>query len=96
MPTYTTHGTTTDAAKAALHREKQLLGVRVKAGSRVVIKVRQAELKSWIGEMIWFVLENGEIKSFRGIWCLPPRVDRSEKVEDSTFTVQMKNIGMSK
>ena len=50
MPTYMTHGAMTDATKAALHREKQLLDMRVKAGSRVVIKVRQAELKSWIGE----------------------------------------------
>ena len=58
MPTYMTQGAMMDAAKAALNREKQLLDMRVSAGSRVVIKVRQAELKSWIGERNWFVLEH--------------------------------------
>ena len=96
MPTYMTQGAMMDAAKAALNREKQLLDMRVSAGSRVVIKVRQAELKSWIGERNWFVLENEEAKSFRGIWCLPPRADRPEKVKDSTFTIQIKGIGMNK
>ena len=43
MPTYMTEGAMMEAAKAALNREKQLLEMRVKAGSRVVIKVRQAE-----------------------------------------------------
>ena len=85
-----------EAAKAALNREEQLLDMRVKAGSRVVIKVRQAELKSWLGERNWFVLENEEAKSFRGIWCLPPRAGRPEKVKDSTFTIQIKGIGMNK
>ena len=93
MPTYMTQGAMMEAAKAALNREKQLPDMRVAAGSRVVIKVRQAELKSWIGERKWFVLENEEAKSFRGIWCLPPRVDRPEKVKDSTFTIQIKGIG---
>ena len=96
MPTYMTQGAMMEAAKAALNREKQLLDMRVAAGSRVVIKVRQAELKSWIGERNWFVLENEEAKSFRGIWCLPPRADRPEKVKDSTFTIQIKGIGMNK
>ena len=96
MPTYMTQGAMMDAAKAALNREKQLLDMRVAAGSRVVIKVHQAELKSWIGERNWFVLENEEAKSFRGIWCLPPRADRPEKVKDSTFTIQIKGIGMNK
>ena len=96
MPTYMTQGAMTDAAKAALNREKQLLDMRVAAGSRVVIKVRQAELKSWLGERNWFVLENEEAKSFRGIWCLPPRADRPEKVTDFTFPIQIKGIGMNK
>ena len=60
MPTYMTHGAMPDVAEIALHREKQLLDMRVKAGSRVAIKVRQAELTSWIGERNWFVLENEE------------------------------------
>jgi hypothetical protein len=88
MPTYMTQGAMMDAAKAALNREKQLLDVRVSAGSRVVIKVRQAELKSWIGERNWFVLENEEAKSFRGIWCLPPRADRPEKVKDDSLMIE--------
>ena len=46
--------------------------------------------------MDWFVLENEEAKSFRGIWCLPPRADRPEKVKDSTFTIQIKGMGMNK
>jgi hypothetical protein len=96
MPTHMTKGAMMEAAKAALNREKQLLDMRVSAGSRVVIKVRQAELISWLGERNWFVLENEEAKSFRGIWCLPPRVDRPEKVKDSTFTIQIKGIGMNK
>ena len=96
MPTYMSQGAMLEAAKAALNREKQLLDMRVKAGSRVVVKVRQADLKIWIGERNWFVLENEEAKSFRGIWCLPPRADRPEKIKDSTFTVQIKGIGMNK
>ena len=96
MPRHMTQGAMMEAAKAALNREKQLLDMRVAAGSRVVIKVRQAELKSWLDERNWFVLENEEVKSFRGIWCLPPRADRPEKVKDSTFTVQIKGIGMNK
>jgi hypothetical protein len=96
MPTYMTKGAMMEAAKAALNREKQLLDMRVSAGSRVVIKVRQAELISWLGVRNWFVIENEEAKSFRGIWCLPPRVDRPEKVKDSTFTIQIKGIGMNK
>ena len=98
MPTYMSQGQMMDAAKAALSREKQLLDMRVKAGSRVVIKVHQAELNSWIGERNWFVLENEETKSFREIWCLPPRVDRRrpEMKKESAFTIQIKGIGIDK
>ena len=95
-PTYMTQGAMMEAVKIALGREKQLLDMRVKAGSRVVIKVRQAELKSWHGERNWFVIENEEARSFRGIWCLPPRADRPVRVKDSTFMVQIKGIGMNK
>ena len=100
MPTYMSQGAVIEAAKAALNREKQLLDMsmdmRVGAGSRVVIEVRQADLRSWIGERNWFVLEHEEAKSFHGIWCLRPRADRPEKIKDSTFTVQIKGIGMNK
>ena len=44
MPTHMSQGAMTIAAKAALNREKQLLDMRVKAGSRVAIKVRQEDL----------------------------------------------------
>ena len=96
MPKCMSQGTIIEAAKAALNREKQLLDMRVSAGSRVVIKVRQADLRSWIGDRNWFVLEHEEAKSFREIWCLRPRADRPEKIKDSTFTVQIKGIGINK
>ena len=96
VPTYTTQGAMMEATKATLGKEKQLLDMRVKARSRVVIKVRQAELKSWPGERNWCVIENEEAKSFRGIWCLPPRAGRPARVKDSTFTVQIKGIDMNK
>ena len=45
MPKYMSQGTMPKTTKAALNRGKQLLDMRASAGSRVVIKVRQADLR---------------------------------------------------
>ena len=54
MPTHLAQHSMVEAAKEALGRQGQMLDAQVKAGSRVVVRASQQDLREWLGKRNWF------------------------------------------
>ena len=67
MPSHLAQHSMIEAAKEALGRKGQMLDAQVKAGSRVVVRASQQDLREWLGKRNWFRLPGDE--TLRGIWC---------------------------
>ena len=91
MPTHLAQHSMVEAAKEALGRRGQMLDAQVKAGSRVVVRVSQAELRKWLGTRNWFKLKGDD--TVRGIWCSRQYgAQRKVIVSDRSFTVILKGL----
>ena len=64
-----------------------MLDAQVKAGSRVVVRASQQDLREWLGKRNWFRLPGDE--TVEGIWCSRPYKSKLI-VSDRSFTVIMK------
>jgi hypothetical protein len=91
MPTHLAQHSMVEAAKVALGRQGQMLDAQVKAGSRVVVRASQQDLREWLGKRNWFKLPGDE--TLRGIWCSKQNgAQREVIVSDRPFTVILENL----
>ena len=81
-------------ARAALGQRGEMLDARCSAGSRVVVRALQTEVRSWIGIKNYYQIEGED--EFRGIWCSNNSyagVSVSMNVADSSLTVVVRGVG---
>ena len=89
MPSHLAHHSMVDAAKEALGREGHMLDAQVKAGSRVVVRASQQDLREWLGKRNWYRLPGDE--TLRGIWC-SKQYQGKAVVSDRSFTAILKGV----
>ena len=89
MPSHLPHHLLTEGAKEPLGSKGQILDAQVKAGSRVVVRASQQDLRGWLEERNWFRQTGDE--TMRGIWC-SKQYQKKVLVSDRSFTVIMKGV----